>query len=160
MPALPLVLSLLAAHGPVAATDHILGPVVGPVIVGPIVASYPTECDPDDKTRCSKPLSRGDKAPFDGQLLTPQMAVWLSLAIEECEARRAADKKRLTKTYELDKDFLQEQLALEQQRAGDLWQKVQGMEKAKRKHEWWNRITTAIAFSASVALVAVVLVAS
>jgi len=44
------------------------------------------ECDAQDPTRCAAPINKGDVAPFDGQILTPALAIVLSQKAERCEA--------------------------------------------------------------------------
>lgn len=58
-------------------------------------ASVARAADPDpgacDAEICATPLAKGDRAPYDGQLLTPRLAVRLGLRAEEYETRRALE---------------------------------------------------------------------
>jgi len=47
----------------------------------------PGYCDPDDPKRCAQPLQRGQPAPWDGQLLTPELALDLGLKVDGCAAK-------------------------------------------------------------------------
>ncbi|HSC15013.1 MAG TPA: hypothetical protein VLI71_07840 [Gammaproteobacteria bacterium] len=50
--------------------------------------SLPPECDAE---ACAVPLKRGERAPFDGQLLTPQLAIQLGQRAESCDIRLKLD---------------------------------------------------------------------
>lgn len=51
----------------------------------------PSSCDPDRPKHCAAPLQRGQAAPFDGQLLTPELAIDLGLKADGCEGRVALE---------------------------------------------------------------------
>lgn len=50
--------------------------------------SLPPECDAEV---CSAPLKRGERAPFDGQLLTTDLAIQLGQRAERCEVLSKLD---------------------------------------------------------------------
>lgn len=70
-------------------------------------ASEPV-CDPKDPTRCSAPLRTGDLAPFNGQLLSPDLAIDLGQKAELFDLRLDLELKRAT-------GLLQADLSLERQ---------------------------------------------
>jgi len=49
--------------------------------------TFPKVCDPDDPKSCVQPLTAGEVAPFDGQLLTNRRAAKLAVAAGGCQDR-------------------------------------------------------------------------
>lgn len=62
------------------------------------------ECSKDWPTRCSAPLETGDKAPFAGQLVTPDLAIHLGLSTEHCDRRIAIEVSRTSSIAKADKE--------------------------------------------------------
>ena len=60
------------------------------------------ECDPEDPSRCAVPLAAGQEAPFDGQLLTTQLALDLGLKANQCDAHIKLQVDFAEKTAALD----------------------------------------------------------
>jgi hypothetical protein len=44
-------------------------------------------CDPGEPSHCAVEVQKGEKAPFTGQLLTPELALNLGQRAESCDAR-------------------------------------------------------------------------
>lgn len=76
------------------------------------LAEEPT-CAPDFPSRCSAPIEAGQAAPFSGQVLTPNLAIFLGQSTNNCEGRIALavtatgavhreDKKLLHKNHKVD----------------------------------------------------------
>lgn len=79
------------------------------LIAGPLARSQDSGvvCDPTDPKKCSLPLSQGEIAPFDGQLLTTKLAIDLGQKAESFGARLELElsyqKKLLSIDLELEK---------------------------------------------------------
>lgn len=61
------------------------------------------ECAPDFPTRCAASIQSGDPAPFDGQVLTPDMAIFLGQSANACGERIAAEVARTSSTAKADR---------------------------------------------------------
>jgi hypothetical protein len=64
-----------------------------------------TTCDPDEPKHCAAPLQRGQAAPFDGQLLTPELAVSLGLKADQCDARVTLEADFCKKAADLERSY-------------------------------------------------------
>jgi len=60
------------------------------------------ECDPEHPKRCSTGLQEGQKAPYAGQLLTPELALFLGGAAEDCPDRIRVEVQKATGDLEID----------------------------------------------------------
>lgn len=73
----------------------------------PAAPSSRVVCSKDEPTECSVGLEIGEPAPFQGQLLTPPLALRLGMAADSfedrvnLEVRHATDVQRLTFEHEL-----------------------------------------------------------
>lgn len=68
-------------------------------------AAEPTiECAPGWPTRCSTPLEAGKVARFSGQLLTPDMAIFLAQSADGCKQVTAIEVDHAKKTAQADSD--------------------------------------------------------
>ena len=59
-------------------------------------------CDPEQPTHCSQYVVAGTKAPFDGQLLTTDLAIDLGLKADSCERVVGIEVKHEKKLASLD----------------------------------------------------------
>jgi len=59
-------------------------------------------CYPSDPKKCSTGLKTGDSAPYDGQLLTPKLAIELGQKAESFDARLKLELDFKTKTLQID----------------------------------------------------------
>lgn len=73
------------------------------------LASASPQCDPDNPKMCASPLVKGERAPYSGQLLTPDLALALGLKADRCDAmlkiEREAAKKETKITVELERQL-------------------------------------------------------
>jgi len=53
-------------------------------------------CDPDQPTHCSVGLKAGEPVPFDGQLVSPDLAITLGQRAEHCDARIQLEADRVS----------------------------------------------------------------
>lgn len=65
----------------------------------------PRFCDQDQPKHCAMPLQRGQAAPFEGQLLTTELAIDLGLKADSCAARVALEVDFAKKTAGVDLDL-------------------------------------------------------
>lgn len=88
---------------------------------------YALECDGNDFSLCAQPLLKGEEAPFDGQLLTPELAISLSQRAMAFESQLGIELERLQNIHaielgyhqdinELDKESSKKQIALLEKR--------------------------------------------
>ena len=59
-------------------------------------------CDPNDPTKCALQLEMGSPAPFTGQLLTPNLALDLSLKANTCDERLQLELKYQKALFNID----------------------------------------------------------
>lgn len=62
-------------------------------------------CVNNEPTKCSQPLSTGETAPFDGQLLTPDLAIDLGQKANDFSARLNIEIEHIKKLDKLDLDL-------------------------------------------------------
>lgn len=119
-----------------------------PISAGEVV------CDPQDPEKCSVGLKSGDSAPFDGQLLTPKLAIDLGQKADSFKLRLDLEVKFQTRLLQIDLD-LQKSLRENDRKAFDLERKLL-MDRLKEAHNrpWYE----SPAFVAVVTAVGVVLV--
>ena len=67
------------------------------------VSSGP-ECDPEDSRKCSAPIQKGELAPYDGQVLTTELAIDLGQRAMHCEERISIENARLEALRKVDAD--------------------------------------------------------
>jgi hypothetical protein len=60
------------------------------------------ECDPDDPKLCATPIRKGELAPFDGQVLTTELAIKLGQKAEFCDKRLVIELSRATQLAEIE----------------------------------------------------------
>lgn len=90
------------------------------ILVGVVLALWTApafaqaDCDPDDPSRCAQPLQKGQPAPFDGQLLTPALAIALGLKADRCDAYAALEASRAAELANIDKRLLERLRELDQ----------------------------------------------
>lgn len=70
-----------------------------------VVLLSPPECDEGNAARCAAPLAKGERAPFDGQLLTVELAVALGQKAERCDALLGIEVDRAKKLAAVDLDL-------------------------------------------------------
>ncbi len=63
------------------------------------------ECDPEDPELCAVPLSAGEAAPYDGQLLTTELAINLGQKAHSFDVRLKLELKRAEEKYRLELDY-------------------------------------------------------
>lgn len=73
-------------------------------LIAVLVLAAPV-CDPSDPSKCSAPLTKGVIAPFDGQLLTPALAVDLGLKAQFCDARIGLEVEHARALAKVDLDL-------------------------------------------------------
>lgn len=111
-------------------------------------------CDPSDPKKCSTGLKTGDSAPYDGQLLTPKLAIELGQKADSFDKRLELELNFKTKTLQIELD-LEKQLRKNDKDSFDLREKLL-MERLKEAHSkpWYEHP----AFVATATAVGVVLV--
>lgn len=88
---------------------------------------YALECEGEDFSLCAQPLLKGEVAPFDGQLLTPELAISLSQRAMGFEIQLEIELERLQNLHDiemayqkdinnLDKESSKKQIALLEKR--------------------------------------------
>lgn len=60
------------------------------------------ECDPSDPSRCSTPIKEGQPAPYDGQVLSTDLAIDLGQKAELFELRLGLELERATSLLKAD----------------------------------------------------------
>jgi len=66
---------------------------------------YALECDGEDFSMCAQPLLKGEKAPFDGQLLTPELAISLSQRAMAFDVQLEIELERVQKLHEIEMGY-------------------------------------------------------
>lgn len=74
------------------------------VLLSFLSASAKAECD---GTKCAEPLAKGQRAPFEGQLLSTELAIDLGLKAEQCDARLGLEKQYRERSMQIEISHLQ-----------------------------------------------------
>jgi hypothetical protein len=75
------------------------------------------QCDPDMPDHCAQPLTKGEMAPFSGQLLTPELAIDLGQKADGCDVRVKIESNRVQKLAEIDVTLARRLLEIERDAA-------------------------------------------
>jgi len=70
-----------------------------------LAEEHTVTCDPDDPDLCSKPMKKGEPAPFDGQLLSTELSISLGQKAASFEARLKIELKSARGEMQLRIDF-------------------------------------------------------
>lgn len=71
----------------------------------PDMLKYALECDGEDFSMCAQPLLKGEKAPFDGQLLTPELAISLSQRSMAFDSQLEIELERVGKLHDIEMNY-------------------------------------------------------
>jgi len=71
----------------------------------PDMLKYALECDGDNFELCAQPLLKGEKAPFDGQLLTPELAISLSQRAMAFDSQLEIELERVGKLHDIEMNY-------------------------------------------------------
>ena len=72
------------------------------LLPAPAIAEPEVVCAEDWPTRCAVEIKAGDKARFAGQLMTPDMAIYLGQSASSCEDRTSIEVTRTASIAEAD----------------------------------------------------------
>lgn len=81
------------------------------------VLEYVAECDGEDPSMCAQPLRRGEVAPFDGQLISPELAISLGQRALNFDIELTIELDRQQQIHELALDYQKEINALDKKSA-------------------------------------------
>jgi hypothetical protein len=65
----------------------------------------PPQCDEGTIDKCVVPLAKGERAPYDGQLLSTEIAIALGQKAEKCDALLSLEIDRVKKLAAIDLDL-------------------------------------------------------
>jgi hypothetical protein len=71
----------------------------------PDLLQYALECDGENFSMCAQPLLKGEKAPFDGQLLTPELAISLSQRAMAFDSQLEIELERSQKLHDIEMNY-------------------------------------------------------
>jgi len=74
----------------------------------PDLLQYALECDGENFSMCAQPLLKGEKAPFDGQLLTPELAISLSQRAMAFDSQLEIELERSQKLHDIEMHYQQD----------------------------------------------------
>lgn len=83
------------------------------------VLEYALECDEDNWALCAQPLMQGQPAPFDGQLLTPELAIKLGQKALDFDIELSIQMGRQQKLHEIELNYQKELYEIEAKGAED-----------------------------------------
>lgn len=113
-------------------------------------------CDAADASKCSAPLAKGASAPFDGQLLTPALAIDLGLKAQFCDARIGLEVAHTKAVDKVDLDLERQLRSLDAVTAKAthdvLRQQIETLSPAVYERPWFVATVTAVVVVASYAL--------
>lgn len=70
-------------------------------------------CAPDDPQACAQPVGKGEAAPFDGQLITLELALKLGQKAERCESAIQAERDRGAELVLIERELGEAQVKIE-----------------------------------------------
>lgn len=81
------------------------------------ILKYALECNEEDFSMCAQPLVQGEPAPFDGQLLSPELAISLSQKALDFDIELTIELQRQQKLFDIELDYQKELRTMEQEGA-------------------------------------------
>jgi len=77
------------------------------------ILKYALECDEDNWALCAQPLLQGEPAPFDGQLLSPELAIKLGQRALDFDIELTIQLDRQQKLHDIEMGYLKDVYELE-----------------------------------------------
>lgn len=113
-------------------------------------------CDPDDPTRCSQAILRGQKALLDGQLMSTNLAIYLGQAANSCQERTAIEINRAVGKIQIDLKMEQQLRAIDAENYRERSQLLKNRLKAVEDPPWYKEVEVIWVFGIVVGVAATV----
>lgn len=95
-------------------------------------------CDPEQPSHCSAAMTAGQVAPFDGQLVSPDLAITLGQRAEHCDARIGLEADRVRGLERAEAQLCRRMAVIDKAAAGERERLLQEALEACEGTPWWE----------------------